>query len=240
VRGVAVAARVEWRAREGEESLPHMMRLLSAYGFEFRDLDRTGAASRYPARHAMAVIHEDLDAVVSRLGSRQDVGGQIALDILGKAALNFIDYTPPRGIFFVDVGRSLDLGTSLRTSPFLDMAPRLTFTFQARGFSPDPHWALTPLVGLELEPPLPGRALVELRVGARAGVQLATDKDCSATTFAANINDCHALAVQGTSTLAIFDRVRIEVGFEWLRPIFATRVPDHWSPIYGGGLQILY
>jgi predicted acylesterase/phospholipase RssA len=240
VRGVAAAASVEWRAHEGEDALTHMMRLLSAYEFEFRDLDRTGTATHYPARRAMAVIHADLEAVVERLGSRQDVGGQFALNVLGKAALNFVDYAPPRGIFFVDVGRSLDLGISARTSPFLDMAPRLTATFQARGFSPDPHWALTPLLGLELEPPLPGRAVVELRVGARAGVQFATDKECTAANFAVNINDCHAVAVQGTTTLAIFDRVRIEVGFEWLRPIFASHVADRWNPIYGGGLQILY
>jgi hypothetical protein len=240
VVGVRAAATAEWRAREGEDGFTHMMRLLEAYDFEFHDLERSGNSTRVPARRAMAVIHEDLEAVVSRLGSRQDIGGQIALNVLGKAALNFIQYTPPRAIFFFDVGRSLDLGLSLRTSPFLDMAPRLTFTFQAKGFSPDPHWALTPLVGFEIEPPLPGRQVVELRVGARAGVQFATDKDCSAATFLANINDCHAVAVQGTTTLALFDRVRVEVGFEWLRPIFATGVPDRWNPIYGGGLQFFF
>jgi hypothetical protein len=46
--------------------------------------------------------------------------------------------------------------------------------------------------------------------------------------------------VQGTTTVALFDRVRVEVGFEWLRPILASGVPDRWNPIYGGGLQFFF
>jgi hypothetical protein len=83
--------------------------------------------------------------------------------------------------------------------------------------------------------------VVAWRFGARGGFQAATTPNCTPTVFAADVSACHAVAVQGLTTLGLFDRVRGEFGFEWLRPVLRQgAVQDRWNPLYGGGLQLLY
>lgn len=234
-----------WRRNtEDENSFEHTMRLLDLYSFHFEDL----GLDRDDASLAMSRIREELLRYVDAFAKKLRLGERMAVRLLGKPAINFFAYAPPEAIFYAVVGKGGEGALSATLGQFNWM--RFNFALQMQGFNlfltEKPNaFALTPLVGLELEPiPLSG-PLLQTRLGARIGYQFSTEDrflsaQCDSESFSSDSIRCSAPVAQAFLAFTFYERVRIQFGFEWfprwLPPM--SRFDKHlWNGLIGVGWQ---
>ncbi len=235
----------DWRRNADDESnFEHTMRLLDLYSFHFEDL----GLDRDDASMAMSRIREELLRYIDAFAKKLRLGERMAVRLLGKPAINFFAYAPPEAIFYAVVGKGGELALSATLGQFNWM--RFNFALQMQGFNlfltEKPNaFALTPLVGLELEPiPLSG-PLLQTRLGVRAGYQFSTEDKfltapCDAESFSSDSIRCSAPVAQAFLAFTFYERVRIQFGIEWfprwLPPM--SRFDKHlWNGLIGVGWQ---
>jgi hypothetical protein len=222
IPGVRVAEEDSWRIRPGETEFSHAMRLLEDYGFHFEDL----GLDRSQSRRAMGQIREELLRIVDRFGKKLPWGERQMVRVLGKPAVNFFRYAPPRVIVYLGGGKGAELGFSTTGRWVPSRWLRLNLALQGQGLvdlissSPD-VFALTPLAGLELEIPRINGPMVQARGGLRAGYQLSTNDGfrtgtCDPERFEGDTIRCSAPVFQGFLALGLYERIRLQMVGEWI------------------------
>jgi len=242
VVGVERAAGARWRQDRGETSLSHMMRLLAHYQFPFADLGLDGAH----ADGAMAKIRHRLGRMVEALSVRQSAGDRALISVAGKVGLNVLHYAPPFAIVYAELGRGYELGTSLIAIRFRDSTSlRWNLAVEGKGLDSlldaAEHrgplalaWA--PVTGPELE--IHGDAVAQFRLAVRGGFQVSTNGWGTAADFARSSSGGHAPLLQVVPSIALFERLRVQVAYEQLLPTKATHEPG-WDLLAGLGWQWL-
>lgn len=219
-----VLGKVAWQRGEGESDFDHTLRLLTGYGFEFKDLGLTAEQSekgRYRIRRSI------LDLVTSVAEAQSSAADRTALLTLGRSAVNDIAYESPNFYGYAVVGSAAEGGASW--TPF-DWEPnwlRLNMALQAKGlFSAltldGTGLQLTPLVGPEFEIYPMTSAFVQPIVGLRAGYQFSSvDRykfdACSESAAVGDVRRCSQVMVQPYVAVTFLERVR----FQLVSEIFA-------------------
>ncbi len=222
VRGVRDPGGGHWRSRPGETEFAHMMRLLEVYEFHFEDL----GLDRDEARRAMGAMREELLRVVDRFGKKLPWGERQVVRVLGKPAVNFFKYAPPRVIVYLGLGKGAELGFSATGRWVPSRWLRLNLALQGQGLvdlisSVPDVFALTPLIGLELEIPRINGPMLQSRGGLRAGYQLSTNDGfhtgtCDTEQFEDDPTRCSAPVFQGFVALGLYERIRLQIVGEWI------------------------
>lgn len=222
-----------------EESFLYTMRLLTTYGFYFRDL---GVAPDRTSDGMYAIRARFLDLLTAFSEKHSDNRRRI-YSLLGKSAVNFFQYDPPDQIVHLAVWSSLELGWS-RAFRHLRWL-RLTVTpLQLRGgldIFTTKTVAFAPTVGFEGELLPLSSALLQLRIGVRLGYQLSTrggftDDTCAEDDASSSTIYCSYPLAQFLASVSLYERVRVQIGVEWSPPWFEGVAPqdNHWVTLIAG------
>ncbi len=219
--GVPEISGTSWMQNKdsGESGFAHTIRLLTLYGFHFRDLGlEVGDGSL-----AMSRIREELLLYVDIFAKKLRYAEALAVRILGKPAINFFVYAPPAGIIYLVAGTGVELAFSatLGKSNWL----RFNFALEFEGFNlfltNKPNaFAITPAIGMELELYPISTPLLQTRLGARIGYQFSTEDrfmtgHCNTDWFENDPIRCSAPVAQFFIALVFYERIRLQAGIEW-------------------------
>ena len=232
-----------WKREADESEFQHTMRLLKEYDFWFEDL----GLDRDEGWLAMSRIREELLARMDEFAKKLPFGERVLLRALGKPAVNFFMYQPPKAMIYLGGGKGAELGLSV-TSGLLrtrwlrfNMALQMQGLFQALSLAPN-VFAITPLVGLMIEIPQLSGPVFQWRIGGRVGFQLSTaDRfyrdSCDLGSFESDSARCSAPVGQLVVVFSFYERIRIQGGLEWF-PYFMKPMSAHDKGKFNGMLQI--
>jgi hypothetical protein len=228
-----------WKRRyeEDENGFEHTMRLLSLYRFQFRDL----GLSRDDADLGFFRIRTELLYYVDQYAKKLRYSDALALRILGKPAINFFSYAPPESIIYLVMGTGAELAASATLGRFKWF--RFNFALQLQGINlfltnKSNVFVFTPLLGMEFEPLPLSTPLLQSRLGIRVGYQLSTQDqfasgECNPDRFRNDSLRCSAPVAQAFLALVFFERIRLQIGFEWF-PKWLPPMRDFEQHIFNG------
>jgi predicted acylesterase/phospholipase RssA len=203
-----------------ETVLDYNLRLLTAYGFQFRDLglprDQASGARRVLARH--------LREVIEVLADRQPRSAQRKAVRLGTLAVGFIYYEPPPSWWYLVVGTAQEVGASSAITGLPDWL-RLNAALRVKGIvsllTRDPNKFA---VGLFAGPDIELRPFTRLKhmftIAPRVGYQLSQgdrfhSKPCDAVRTHGDRRDCSQVVLQAATSVIAFERVRLQVSLDY-------------------------
>lgn len=233
----------DWVRKGDETKFEYTMRLLEQYDFWFNDL----GLSRQEAWQAMSRIREILAGALDDYAKKLPQAESVAIRVLGKPGLNFFKYQPPQVIIYVGAGKGAEVGLSAAGRYAPARWIRFNLGLQAKGLyelmSPAPNvFAMTPLLGLELEKTSWSSPVIQGRLGFRVGYQLSTGDHfskgaCDMDQFVIDSRDCSAPVGQVFLALTFYERVRVQGGMEWF-PDFFKPMSSNGSTVLNGFLEI--
>jgi len=222
VHGVRDPGGDHWQSRQGETDFGYVLRLLEEYEFHFADL----GLDRDEAHRATGAMREELLRMIDQFGKKLPWGERQMVRVLGKPAVNFFRYAPPRVIIYLAAGKGAELGFSTTGKWVPSRWLRLNLALQGQGLvqlisSVPDVFVLTPLAGIELEIPRINGPMVQSRGGLRAGYQLSTNDGfhtgtCDTSRFADDPMRCSAPVFQGFLALGFYERIRLQIVGEWI------------------------
>jgi hypothetical protein len=203
-----------------ETELDYNLRLLTAYGFHFRDLgvpaDQPSGARRILARH--------LREMVEVLADRQPTSAQRKAVRLGTLAVGFLYYEPPPSWWYLVVGTAQEIGGSMAIAGLPDWL-RLNGALRVKGIvsllTQDPNKFA---VGLFAGPDIELRPFTSLRhmftIAPRVGYQLSQgdrfhSRPCDEARTHGDGRDCSQVVLQGATSVIAFERVRLQVSLDY-------------------------
>jgi hypothetical protein len=205
-----------------ESDFAYTMRLLSEYGFEFRDLglsaDESGYGAVFVRRRLLKMANVLSDAQTSSLNSA-------ALSTGGRLLANTVAYEPPKDWFYLAVGTTIEPGASILPFEWKESWARLNLALQIKDWTsitvPDRITAaFTPLLGPELQLLFLSSPTLQSMVGLRAGYQFGLDdsfgtKSCAARNGIRDARDCSQLVLQNYWAVALLERLRGQLVVEY-------------------------
>jgi hypothetical protein len=233
----------DWMSEEGESEFGYVMRLLESYEFHFEDF----GLKRSEARRAMSLIREELLNLVDAFGKKLPWGERQSVRVLGKPAVNFFKYAPPRMIIYFVAGKGAEIGTSITGTWIPSRWFRLNAAVQMQGLvqlaSEAPNvFTLTPLIGFELEIPGLNGPMIQARGGLRTGYQLTTEdrfhsRTCDYEWFSGDSVRCSAPVFQGFIAVSFYERIRVQLGLEWF-PEFLPPMDEAGTNVWNGLIEV--
>jgi hypothetical protein len=213
------STRVLRNSARKETELDYNLRLLTAYGFHFRDL----GLPRERADEARRALARRLRKVVEALADRQPLRAQRSAVRLGTLAVGLIYYEPPPSWWYVVVGTAQEIGGSTAL-PALPGWLRLNGALRVEGIvslvTQDPNkFAAGVFVGPEIEL----RPFTRLRhmftIAPRVGYQLSQGDGfggdaCDAAGSRGDGRDCSQVVLQAAASVIAFERVRLQVSVD--------------------------
>lgn len=222
-----VSAQVRQRAAD-EDGFDQTMRLLTAYGFEFKDL----GLRRDQARYGRVRIRRRMLKMADRLAAAQPSGtGQSILYAAGRQLANTIAYEPPKHWVYVTFGTALELGASVLPVDWNESWARLNLGLGFKDLpsllgSADPRARFTLALGPEFELLFMTDATLQPQIGARVGYQFATrDRfgfdECTAARALDDSRNCSQFTVQSYFALGVAEVFRAQLLLEFFPQSFA-------------------
>jgi predicted acylesterase/phospholipase RssA len=202
-----------------ETELDYNLRLLTAYGFHFRDLgvprDQPGGVRRVLARH--------LREVIETLADRQPTRAQRRALRLGTIAVGTIYYEPPPSWWYLVVGTAQEVGGSTAVSGLPDWL-RLNAALRVEGIvsllTQDPNkFAVGLFAGPDIELRPFTRLTHMITIAPRVGYQLSQadhfhSRSCDAARTHGDGRDCSQVVLQAATSVTAFERVRLQVSLD--------------------------
>jgi len=232
-----------WISDAGETEFGYVMRLLESYEFHFEDL----GLERGEAHRAMSLIREELLSLADTFGKKLPWGERQSVRVLAKPAVNFFKYAPPRMIVYLTAGKGAEVGTSIAGTWIPSRWIRLNMGLQLQGLvelvSEVPNvFTLTPVIGFELEIPAINGPMIQTRGGLRVGYQLSTEDgfhsgECDTEWLARDSVRCSAPVFQGFIALSFYERIRVQLGLEWL-PEWFPPMDQANTHVWNGLLEV--
>ncbi len=223
-----------------EAELSYVVRLLSGYGFVFRDL----GLEREKAPRIERAIHEKLRNVLDSFAASQPENGTV-VGALGRTLLGQVTYVPASAIVHVALGPVLEGGASFRLGAGASRFLRATVAIDAGGLSSfsgggGAYFTLAPLAGLEAELlPISGPNL-QPRLGLRGGYLFSTvDGFLTGTCTEPDKRVCSRVTAQAYAAVSVFERIRVQLAFAML-PAVRKGEDFSWSILPTGGIQFLW
>ncbi len=230
----------EWRARDNEASdlFAYLTRRLHAYRFTWTDLE-IGKASAGRVRVEIALrIGEILRAFASAQPQNS-----LLFRSAARALAQQLEYVPPSHAFHLLSGPSVEIGYSVtqRSSPWrpfrlasalvLDGIPSL-ITGDARSY-----FAMSPQLGIELEPPFLTNGNLQVRLLVRGGFQFSTG-DGFLTDRATPVpgTPLSRPVVDAAVAISVLQWIRLQTGLATFPPFHGESTRFTFRP--GLGLQL--
>ena len=210
--------------REDEESeFDHAMRLLSAYGFHFKDLGLDADESD----HGTLKVRRQLLKMSKVLADKQPRLSDKTIVAAGlRTAINAIAYEPPEHLIHAIAGTSFEVGVSV--SPFdwslrfLRLQLALQMSDVTSLISPSVNrFRFAPLAGLEFRPASLASPTSQLFFGVRAGYQFGVGSDrlgtrpCTDESARGDGRNCSQFFVHSYLAVTAIDRLRLQLGLEF-------------------------
>jgi predicted acylesterase/phospholipase RssA len=205
---------VEWKRRRDENENRRGLRVLaeSHYRFEFvDDLEAT-------PREVLVAFKSEVKTAFDNLADRQPSGDRFLLNFAGEPAFNFISYSPPQREYHFLLGELVEAAGSLALSDWVRVHAALTARrpqdLFASGYG---DFALAPLAGVEVEPQWLSGALIQPRLGARAGYQFTPADGWGARACGVG-DDCSRFVVEPYLAATVYERMRLQFVEQILPP----------------------
>jgi hypothetical protein len=212
VPGVRVLPATERGRSEGESRFDGFMRLLAAYGFEFKDL----GLPRDRAGDGRLAIRWELDQVVDAWAASQPgFSDRIIAKSVARTALNNLQFSPPALSGYVTVGTTIQAGMSI--APF-GWTPRWLQVNGALGLGlletviteSRPRLAIVLSAGPEFHLPFLSSSVLQPRLAVRGGVQFsAFDSFGAGSCQGGDPRDCTQGTLELVAAVTVFERLRL-------------------------------
>ncbi len=209
------------RRGEGEGDFGYTMRLLTEYGFEWRDLGLTPKQAEY----GKVKVRRKLLAALELLAERQQelLAQQLVLTG-GRLGVNTITYEPPRGWVYAVAGSNIEIGASLLPFDWNESWLRLSVAASVDNLlSRLTGGAGSPLLfdlsaGPELQLLFITTPLFQPMLGLRAGYRLSTADSlgadaCTSEAAAGDGRQCSQALLQVYAAVALIERFRFQLTF---------------------------
>jgi hypothetical protein len=241
VPGVASSGR-DFRARAGEGEVAWVTRLLARHRFDFVDL----GGKQLSADAVLRRVRGKMSDVVEALVETQPAGQGLALERLGQAAANALIYVPPPHLFWLNVGREIEGGYGYRLPGLSPLAQslRLDIVLQVNGLyglisSDIDAWGLTPLAGLEIQPPALSSETLQFGFVARGGRLFSSGDDLGQQACNSDVlGACSRWTAQGGVYGVALEILRLQLLGEWYLPEGGRH--GLWAISPSLGIQFVY
>jgi hypothetical protein len=203
-----------------EPELDYNLRLLVAYGFQFRDLGLAPAQ----AGRVRRVLARRLREVIETLARRQPTASQRRVVRVGTLAVSAIHYEPPRSWRYVVLGTAPEVGMSRAVARLPDWL-RLNAALRVEGIvslltQDKNQFALAAFLGpdIELRPFTSAARLITL--APRVGYQLSQGdlfhtEPCGAARTGDDRRACSQVVLQAVASLNVLERVRLQASLDY-------------------------
>lgn len=222
VRGVPALAAERCGRIESEQDFHYTLRLLSEYGFEYRDLGLAPSQSKYGATK----IRRTLLSMADALADKQPTPlGEALISAAGRAGANTVTYEPPRNWLYLTAGTAAEFGVSLLPVSWNESWARLNLALQIS------HWetiatpnrftlAVSPLIGPEIQLLFLSTTVLQTMLGVRIGYQAAWPdragfKGCGNDRVTGDARLCSQMVLHGYVAAAVIERLRMQVVLEY-------------------------
>jgi hypothetical protein len=241
VPGVKVLTALERQRREGETEFELFMRLLGAYGFEFKDL----GLSKGQSTEGRLAIRQRLDEVVDEWAGAQSTFVSRFLAKTGaRISLHQIQFSPPLFSSYVSVGNAIEGGASI--VPFFWKPRWLQVTgalsigaLETLVTEPRPRVAMTVSAGPEFHLTPLSTSLVQPRIAVRGGVQFNVfDRFGTAPCVDGDARSCTQSVLELVGVVTLFERLRLHVAWQTFPSLYG-RTPGFFNLQVGVGFQFL-
>jgi hypothetical protein len=241
VPGVKVLDETRRRRAEREPAFDFFMRLLEAYGFEFKDL----GLSKLHAGRGMLALRRRLDGVVEAWVSAQPgLADRVLTKTGATAALNTLAYSPPPLSFYVEVGTVAEAGVSALPWSLLPQWLQVTGAVGLNSFfslftDRHPQFTVTLVGGPELRLSVLSNPYVQPRLAVRSGVQLGVldavgTKRCEDLTT--DQRSCTQVVLEGVAAATLLERLRLQLVFQTY-PVLYRRDSPWFNVQFAVGFQ---
>jgi hypothetical protein len=244
VRGVPPLAVERCGRIEAEQDFHFTLRLLSEYGFEYRDLKLEPSQSKYGATKIRRTLLSLGDSLADEQPSQLS---QALIAAAGRAGANTITYEPPRNWLYLTAGTAAEFGASLLPLSWNESWARLNLALQIS------HWetiatpnhftmAITPLIGPEIELLFLSGSVLQTMLGTRVGYQAgwpdrAGVRACGDDQVTSDARLCSQLVLQGYVAAALIERLRMQFVVEFFPTVQQAGFRSRIAFQLGFGLQ---
>jgi hypothetical protein len=198
----------DWARHPGETEDVYNLRILVQNHYRFEIIDNAPDAS---LREVLTQFKAEVKTAFGNLADRQPPEDRFLLNFVGEPAFNFISYSPPPREYHILLGELVEAGGSLALTDWLRAHAALTIRRPQDLFSEDHgDFALAPLAGLEFEPKGLSGALLQPRLGMRAGYQLTPADGWGARVCAVGEN-CSRFVMEPYLATTVYERLRLQV-----------------------------
>jgi hypothetical protein len=209
-------------AREHDElDFAYSLRLLSDYGFEYRDL----GLDRSEARQGLLKIRRRLLEIATAFADAQpDTMNHALILTAGRIGVNQILYEPPRNLLYVLAGTSLEVGASLLPFEWNQSWLKLNLALQIANWetivTPDhTTLAFSPMLGPEFQLLFMSTPTLQWMTGTRAGYQISVNDvaglgECVNDNMHGDARNCSQFVVQAYVAAALLERLRAQFALE--------------------------
>jgi len=222
-----------------ESATEYVVRLLSHYGFEWRDM---GYGRATPAG-TMVGLRRDLSEAGRALAHAQPtLASRGAVAVAADVGADLFYYLPPANAVWALFGRGLELGggAAVVDSAWLRLGGALTFQSLFSALSSDPSpVALLPVAGLELVPAALGSPFFQASFLARGGyIFRLNGGDTCAGDAGTTIGGCSRPEVEAGAAASLAQILRVQFLFQWYPP--ARGAPGLWAVVPSMGVQLAF
>jgi hypothetical protein len=221
VRGVERLPEAASSREHDELDFAYSLRLLSDYGFEYRDLGLT----RGEAHYGLVKIRRQLLEIATKLADAQpDTLNHALILTAGRVGVNQILYEPPRNLLYLTAGTSIEIGASLLPFDWNESWVKLNVALQIANWETivTPHHmtlAFSPLLGPEFQLLFMSTPTLQWMTGARAGYQFSVNDaaglgECVNDAANGDARNCSQFVVQAYIATALLERLRGQLAFE--------------------------
>jgi predicted acylesterase/phospholipase RssA len=201
-----------WKREKNEDEVLYSLRLLAQNHYHFETISDPNASPRETLVKFKTSIKDAFDL----LASRQPKQDHLLLDFVGEPAFNLISYSPPEKEYHFLLGELVEGGGSIALNDWIRVHGAITirkpqdiFTAQHGDF------AIAPLLGFEIEPQFLSGAVLQPRLGLRAGYQF-TPRDSWGYGSCISGSDCSRLVVEPYLATTVYERIRLQLAEEIL------------------------
>jgi len=234
----------DWKKGEEEPELDYSMRLLGAYGFQFRDL----GVEKGRGDLAIVRIRESIGRALHRLTSAQPGSDKQVVGFAGKLAADSVAFAPPDTVLHFTMGPTQsEVGLSL--GAFASKLPtglRFASAIGLRGLEDvfssgsGESFSVALVGGLEYRPRTAQSFLAQSRFGLRAGWMFSANdgygtQDCEGR-GASRVTACSRPVVQALAGMAFLERFRVQLVGEWYPG--SSHRKTLWSIAPGLGVEL--
>lgn len=223
----------DWRKFDDEGPLSYSIRLLTALDFKFDEIINSD-----DRRVVLKDIKSKINHMLSIFISKQKDDFFFKRESLGKNVVDLIAYTTKKNYWFVNFGKSLEIGYKLNPSDsiFLDdfnLSLSLMYQSTFPSINSDRvEQSLIPMAGLSYQVPYLSSLAYQFSLGLKYGYQFSTGDDSGkgeCQNDSRSIVECSTSVKQFYTSLMFLDKLGLTYAYQFYRnPITDSHIRDKY------------